>query len=67
MIEILVGLIIMFLLMCLFWVLVYLFELDIDVIEPPRIIEIIGKIELIAVAIAIILVIAYYMGYFFLN
>lgn len=65
MIEILVGLIIMFLLMCLFWAGIYL--LDIDIIEPPQIIEIIGIIELIATEIAIILAIAYVVGNLFLN
>lgn len=67
MIEILVGLIIIFLLMCLFWTGSYLIELDIDIGEPPKIIKIIGKIELIATAIAIILTIAYGVGNLFLN
>lgn len=67
MIEILVGLIIIFLLMCLFWTGIYLLEIDIDVDDPPRIIKIIGIIELIATSIATILTIAYVVGNLFLN
>lgn len=62
MIEILVGLIVIFLLICFSWTGVYLLELEIDLIEPPRIIKLIGIIEIIATCIATILSIAYVIG-----
>lgn len=65
MLELVVGLIIILFLSFLLWTELYLFE--VAVIKPPRIIEIIGRIELIVVGIVVILVHSYCIGYLFFE
>lgn len=66
MLEILVGLCIMFLISCFTWTGVYLLD-EFDVDEPPKIIKIFGIVECILFAIIMILGLAYSMGNLFLN
>lgn len=66
MIEILVGLIIMFFSTCFAWTGFYLFD-EFDFEEPPKIIKIIGIVEIILIAIIMILGVAHSIGNFFLN
>ena len=61
MINILVGLPILFLLVCLFWDVLY-FSDDTSFNEPPAIIKIIGAIEFIVIVIVILLSISWAIG-----
>lgn len=61
MINILVGLPILFLLVCLFWDVLYFLD-DTSFNEPPAIIKIIGAIEFIVIVIVILLSISWAIG-----
>lgn len=66
MLEVLIGLCIMFLLVCFTWTEFYLSD-EFSFEEPPKIIKIIGIVESILIAIVMVLGIAYSIGSFFLN
>lgn len=61
MIEILIGLPVLLLLLCLIWNALYFLEND-NFIEPPKIIKVIGFIEFIIMIIIFVLSLAYAMG-----
>lgn len=61
MINILVGLPILFLLVCLSWDVLYFLD-DTSFSEPPAIIKIIGAIEFIVIVIVILLLISWAIG-----
>lgn len=61
MINILVGLPILFLLVCLFWDVLYFLD-DTSFSEPPAIIKIIGAIEFTVIVIVILLLISWSIG-----
>ena len=66
MLKILIGLPAMFLMLCLVWDLLYIFEEDYSLM-PPKAIKITGDIELVIVSIVVVLSIAYGIGYLILG
>lgn len=65
MLEVLIGLCIMFLL-CLGWIGFYLLD-EFGFEKPPKIIKIIGIVEIILIVIVVVSSVAYSIGSFFLN
>lgn len=62
MIEILLGLCVLFLFVCFIWTTFFIYKFDISISEPPKIILIIGKTLLVIFAITIVLSLAYVIG-----